>query len=53
MSLERQVRHLQTEKKKLENEVDQARQIGKDQIAITDHDRIIATIRLEFANRLV
>lgn len=52
MSLERQTRNLSSDKKRLENELDRARQQRHESINLTDHEQIINTIRADFAKRL-
>jgi len=52
LSLERKTRNLESDAKRLKNELDQARQQRSDSIGIADHDQIINAIRADFAKRL-
>ena len=52
LSLERKTRNLESNEKRLKNELDQARQQRSDSIGIADHEQIINAIRTDFAKRL-
>ena len=52
LSLERTIRNLDSDKNRLEAQLEIASQKSRDSIALADHEQIIASIRLEFANKL-
>ena len=52
LSLERKTRNLESNEKRLKNELDQARQQRSDSIGVADHEQIINAIRADFAKRL-
>jgi len=52
LSLERTIRNLDGDKTRLEAQLEIASQKSRDSIALADHEQIIASIRLDFANKL-